>query len=238
MSDTSDPKEAIKEELTEQVDVGSLVTGESVGDQVDGESLGRSFGESVGALAGRKLGRLAVGQLLSKLPFRDDGDGNPSLLRRITSTFVVVLGRTPSQPQFRDPIEETLREYVEKREAAETLDDAKETAEEAAEKASETVGEGADEASDSADNGDGTAEEKTGAPSTDDLNPDDVQAIREETYRDLLETMEYSELQSIAKEVDVKANLGRDEMVDAIVEQFNDESESADDEGGEESDAE
>ena len=50
--------------------------------------------------------------------------------------------------------------------------------------------------------------------------------------------MEYSELQSIAKEVDVKANLGRDEMVDAIVEQFNDESESADDEGGEESDAE
>ena len=92
---------------------------------MDGESLGRSFGESLGALAGRKLGRLAVGQLLSKLPFRDDGDGNPSLLRRITSTFVVVLGRTLSQPQFRDPIEETLREYVEKREAAETLDDAK-----------------------------------------------------------------------------------------------------------------
>jgi hypothetical protein len=237
MSDTSDPKEVIKEELTEQVDVGSLVTGESVGDQVDGESLGRSFGESVGALAGRKLGRLAVGRLLSKLPFRDGGDGNPSFLRRLARSFVVALGKTLSQPQFRDPIEKTLREYVEKREAAGTLDDAKETAEEAAEKASETAGGDADEASDSAENEDG-AEEKTGGLSTNDLNPDDVQAIREETYRELLETMEYSELQSIAKEVDVKANLGRDDLVDAIVEQFNDESEQDGGEGGDESDAE
>lgn len=236
MTGTPDPKEAITDELSEQVDVGSLVTGESVGEQVDGESLGRSFGKSVGALAGRKLGRLAVGRLLSKLPFRDEGDGDPSLFRRLASAFVVALGRTLNQPQFRDPIEKTLREYVEKREAAETLDDAKETAEEAAEKASETVDEGADGASDAADNTDGT-EERTDGPSTDDLNPDDVQAIREETYRDLLETMEYSELQSIAKEVDVKANLGQEEMVDAIVEQFDGESES-DDEGEEESDAE
>ncbi|MGA9402519.1 hypothetical protein [Haladaptatus sp.] len=231
MSDTPDPKEAITDELSDQVDVGSLVKGESVGDQVDGQSLGRSFGESVGALAGRKLGRVAAGQLLSKLPFQGSDDENPSLLGRLASAFVVALGKTLRKPQFRDPIESSLREYVEKRESTETLDDAKETTEEVV----ESLGEGEDE--------DGESDEKEsdegGTDAADvDLNPDDVQAIREETYRELLETMDYSELQSVAKEVDVKANLGRDEMVDAIVEQFNngEEDEAADAKDGEEGD--
>ncbi len=245
MSDTPDPKEAITDELSDQVDVGSLVKGESVGDQVDGESLGRSFGESVGALAGRKLGRLVVGRLLSKLPLQGGDDENPSLLRRLASALAVALGKTLSQPKFRDPIESSLREYVENREAAETLDDAKETAEQVAEtldeedEAEETTEEESDEGdveegSDEDDTEDeeeaeGDAEEGSTDASDVNLNPDDVQAIREETYRELLETMDYSELQSVAKEVGVKANLGRDDMVDAIVEQFNDDSESDDD---------
>ncbi|MCO8242537.1 hypothetical protein [Haladaptatus sp. AB643] len=239
MSDTPDPKEAITDELSDQVDVGSLVKGESVGDQVDGQSLGRSFGESVGALAGRKLGRVAAGQLLSKLPFQGSDDENPSLLGRLASAFVVALGKTLRKPQFRDPIESSLREYVEKRESTETLDDAKETTEEVV----ESLGEGEDEdgESDEKKSDEKKSDEKEsdegGTDAADvDLNPDDVQAIREETYRELLETMDYSELQSVAKEVDVKANLGRDEMVDAIVEQFNDgeEDEAADAEDGEE----
>ncbi|MCO8252294.1 hypothetical protein NKF26_00585 [Haladaptatus sp. AB618] len=249
MSDTPDPKEAITDELSDQVDVGSLVKGESVGDQVDGQSLGRSFGESVGALAGRKLGRVAAGQLLSKLPFQGSDDENPSLLGRLASAFVVALGKTLRKPQFRDPIESSLREYVEKRESTETLDDAKETTEEVV----ESLGEGEDEdgesdekesdekKSDEKESDEKKSDEKEsdegGTDAADvDLNPDDVQAIREETYRELLETMDYSELQSVAKEVDVKANLGRDEMVDAIVEQFNDgeEDEAADAEDGEE----
>ncbi|KZN25081.1 hypothetical protein A4G99_00650 [Haladaptatus sp. R4] len=236
MSDTPDPKEAITDELSDQVDVGSLVKGESVGDQVDGESLGRSFGESVGALAGRKLGSLAAGRLRSKLPFRSGDDESQSLLGRLASAFVVALGKTLRKPQFRDPIESSLREYAEKREATETLDDAKETTEEVVESLGEDEDEG--EESDEKESDEKESDEGGTDAADVDLNPDDVQAIREETYRELLETMDYSELQSVAKEVDVKANLGRDEMVDAIVEQFNDgeEDEAADAEDGEEGD--
>ncbi|GAA0222249.1 hypothetical protein ACFFQF_08090 [Haladaptatus pallidirubidus] len=240
MTDTPDPKEAVTDELTEQLDVSSLVAGDSVTEQVDGASLGRAFGEAVGALAGRQLGRVAVDRAASKVPFKSsDEEGDRSLLHRLGRALVVAVGRTLRQPQFREPIEDALRGYVEQREKA--LDDAKETAEETTEKAAETVKEGASEASDTAQE---TAEEAvtetneaddeatSAASSIDasDLSADDVQTIREETYRDLLETMDYSELQSIAKEVGVKANLQRDEMVDAVVEEFNDGSET--DDGG------
>ncbi|WP_227380824.1 hypothetical protein [Haladaptatus halobius] len=209
MTDDPNPKEAIVDEVTEQVDVGSLVAGDSVSEQVDGASLGRAVGEAVGALAGRYLGRAAFDWLVSKLPFQHDDDGERSLLRRLISAFIVALRRTLSRPEFRNPIENTLREYIKRREKS--LDEVKETAEEAATDAKEAVEDMSDENS-SID------------PS--DLDANEIQAIREETYRDLLEKMEYSELQSIAKEVGVKANLEREELVDAIAEEFNDGSEA------------
>jgi hypothetical protein len=57
--------------------------------------------------------------------------------------------------------------------------------------------------------------------------------LRKETYRELLEMMEYSKLQSIAKEAGVKANQEREEMIDAIVDQFDAEEteDGADDDG-------
>ena len=48
----------------------------------------------------------------------------------------------------------------------------------------------------------------------------DIDEMRAETYRELLEVMSYSDLQSIAKEVGVKANLGKEKMIDRIVEEF------------------
>lgn len=239
MTEAPDPKEAVADELTEQVDISSLMTGDSMAKQVDGSSLGRAFGEAVGALAGRQLGRIAVDRIVSKLPFQGDDESEYSLLRCLGNAFVVALGRTLSRPQFREPIENTLRDYVEGREEA--LDEAEETAQRAAEEAAGTVEETADEATDTAEEtteGAATeakeaADEVTDAAadaSVDDLTSDDVQAIKEETYRELLETMEYSELQSIAKEVGVKANLKREEILDAIVEEFNDGSEADEDE--------
>jgi len=49
---------------------------------------------------------------------------------------------------------------------------------------------------------------------------DDLDDMREETYREMLEVMSYRDLQSVAKEVDVKANLSQEEMTDRIVEEF------------------
>lgn len=48
-----------------RVDVGSLVAGDSVFEQVDGASLGRAVGEAVGAFAGRYLGRAVFDWLVS-----------------------------------------------------------------------------------------------------------------------------------------------------------------------------
>ncbi|WP_227352946.1 hypothetical protein [Haladaptatus salinisoli] len=238
MSEAPDPKEAVADELTEQLDVGSLVTGDGVTEQVDGSSLGRAFGEAVGALAGRRLGRLAVDRVVSKLPFRSEDESEPSPLRRLGSAFGVALVRTLRRPQFREPIEDALRGYVEKREEA--LDEAEKTAQQAAEEAAGTVERAADEATDAAEEtaeeaateAEAAADEVTDSD-VGDLTADDVQAIKEETYRELLETMEYSELQSIAKEVGVRANLKREEMLDAIVENFKAKSEENEDEDGE-----
>ena len=54
------------------------------------------------------------------------------------------------------------------------------------------------------------------------MSVDDLREMREETYRELLEVMSYNQLQSIAKEVGVRANLSEEEMTDRIVEAFSD----------------
>jgi hypothetical protein len=222
VSESVDVKAEVVDEITDQVDVGALVTGDDVTDQLEGESLGRSVGEAVGTTVGRYLGRKATRWLRSTLPFGGDADGEESLLARVGGAFVVALGRTLNDEQVRDPLEKTLRQYVEERE--QRLQEAKDTASEATDSASEAASDATDAVSDAAN-----------------LDAGQMEELRKETYRDLLEMMEYSKLQSIAKESDVKANQSREEMVDAIVEQF--ESQSTDDgtesdEGGEDSQTE
>lgn len=59
-----------------------------------------------------------------------------------------------------------------------------------------------------------------------DLSADEIQDLTEDTYRELLETMSYRDLQSLAKDVGVKANLAQDEMTDRIVAKFSEEGEA------------
>ncbi len=59
-----------------------------------------------------------------------------------------------------------------------------------------------------------------------DLSADEIQDLTEETYRELLETMSYRDLQSLAKDVGVKANLAQGEMTDRLVAEFSEESEA------------
>jgi hypothetical protein len=212
VSESVDVKAEVVDEITDQVDVGSLVTGDDVTDQLEGESLGRSVGEAVGTTVGRYLGRKATRWLRSKLPFGGDTDGDESLLARIGGAFVVALGRTLNEEQVRDPLEKTLRQYVEERERR--LEEAKESASDAADSASDAASDAADSTSDAASD---AADSVSDAAS---LDTGQMEELRKDTYRDLLEMMEYSKLQSIAKDAGVKANQSRDEMIDAIVEQF------------------
>lgn len=50
------------------------------------------------------------------------------------------------------------------------------------------------------------------------IAPVEFQDLHEDALRELLEVMDYRDLQSVAKELDVKANLDRETMADEIVE--------------------
>ena len=62
----------------------------------------------------------------------------------------------------------------------------------------------------------GTAEQE-------DVDATDLAELRRDTIEEYLETVSYRDLQSIAKDADVKANLKREEMTDRIVESVADE---------------
>lgn len=76
----------------------------------------------------------------------------------------------------------------------------------------------ADAAADQGDGGDGEAAADDLPVDASTVSADDLRDLKRETYRDLLEQMSYRDMQSVAKDLDVKANLGREEMTDSIVE--------------------
>lgn len=79
-----------------------------------------------------------------------------------------------------------------------------------AEEATETVSETAEDL-------EGSAEEAV-PEAVEELRSGGMDTVRKETYRDILEMLSYSDLQSIAKDVGVKANLDREEMTNQLVE--------------------
>ncbi|MDS0293920.1 hypothetical protein [Halogeometricum luteum] len=211
MTDASDLANKVARDVVDEVDVGSALTGGDVTEDLDGESLGRSIGETLGETVGRLLGRSVVNWVLSKLTFWSDDD--PSLSARFGRSLLFAVGRTLRKPEFKEPIGDALRGFVDSLEArgetaADAAGDAAEGAEEAAESAGDTAEEAAGAAAEEAEN----AAEKLAAG--------DMDELRKETYRELLEMMEYSKIQSIAKQSGVKANLSRDEMIDEIVDNF------------------
>lgn len=192
-------KETVTDEVADQVDAGDVVSSEAITDKLDGAKLGRAVGEAVGASLGRRVGDLLFGRLLSKLGI---GDGEQSTRTgRALSAVGVALGRTLSKPQFRDPLESALRDVVADREASDEETEAEES-----------------------DGEEGGAEEGSDEESTAEIDAETLQSLKQDTYRDLLERMDYSELQSLAKDTGVKANMKREDLVDGLVEAFGDDS--------------
>ncbi|SFR63300.1 hypothetical protein SAMN04487947_3087 [Halogeometricum rufum] len=232
MSDTANVASDVANDVVDEIDVGSVLTGDDdVLDDVDGQSLGRSVGETLGEALGRALGRGLVDWLLSKLTFWDDDD--PSLSARFAKSLLVAVGRTLRKPEFKEPVGDALRGAIDR------LEERQEAAKEAAAEASDEATDAADEAKETAEDAKASAEDASDAAgekaseAAEALQSGQMDELRKETYRELLEMMEYSKLQSIAKESDVKANLPKDEMVDAIVEQFDaaETEDGADDDG-------
>lgn len=198
-----DSVEAIRQSLEDQ-EFELDADADDLGRKAYGRKLGSRMGREVGGVVGRELGRVIVRSARQ----RDDSRAVLSDVRQ----FLVTVAR------------EVLRDAV----AEASFSEIRERVTEAA--PTDALGIGADDAGDGA-SADSVSEASEAADqATDDAaqSVDDLNSLREETLRELLDVMSYTELQSIAKEIDVKANLDRETMTEEIVTAFVDDSESGD----------
>ncbi|WP_254767433.1 hypothetical protein [Salinilacihabitans rarus] len=211
MSDESGLREVVVEEVTEQVDVGRLVDGESLQDQFDGATVGESVFGRLGERLGREIGA-SVGASVHEALERglEEGESLRDLLDHLVEAV-----REGLRAVFGGEGPGDVRSLVDETAEAAGIDglvpepEADEVPEAEAEEAAEPGAEAADEA---------PAEAAEMAETEDGPSVEDLEELRTETLRDFLSMLSYTDLQSIAKDLDVRANLSREEMTDRIVE--------------------
>lgn len=221
-TDLSTVVEPVRETMAETVDsdsLASVVEGEESARTV-GRELGSRLGEELGAVVGREVGAVVA------LDVREREDPR-TILADARDRFVELVGAVLQNADVESGVSRlvelvpSLVSNAASGELVESVTDDSETADEAGDE-SESQESPADESE--AGDGDGGDDETEGEASESggsaDLSADELQNLKEETYRDLLEVMSYGDLQSIAKEVGVKANLSREDMIDRIAEEF------------------
>ena len=235
MSDDGGVAGVVAEEVNDQLDVADLLGDGQLEEQLDAQAIGAAVGREFGASIGRELGETigreihltvsegiereqapreiaadvktaTVDALLSGLAGLDGRDSLVSLLRSIGDEGG--LGDRLADAVPAEPLEdEAADEEAEDEEAVE--DEATdEASEEKAETDDETTEDGVEPTDD--DGGDGPGEPQV----------EELEELRQETLEDFLELMSYRDLQSLAKDVGVKANLSKDELVDQIAEEL------------------
>lgn len=209
-----------------------------------GRELGSQIGREVGGRVGRRLGPSIARDIWERK--------NPwTILKNAVRRLVTIIVETVKNVDLESHIpkltdagrrimsEDSLKEGVstvvpsglvdtsdEETESDEAADEGAEAGEEAADEA-----EADEEATDDEGSTEEDSSERDGVPDVEmpgdiDLSADEIQDLKKETYRELLESMSYRDLQSVAKDVGVKANLAQDEMTDRIVEEFSEEGEA------------
>ncbi|RQG90329.1 hypothetical protein EA462_10165 [Natrarchaeobius halalkaliphilus] len=193
MGDGSGLKRVVVEEVGNQIDAGDLIGDGSIEAGIDGREVGASVGRSTGERIGRELGE-SIGRSIHEALEAGLEDEDTDI------------------GSLRSALAEAVRDAI-----AESIGD--NSAGDALESVTEPVTDDEeipeDEAAGDDDVGD---EESTSAPSGDDLED-----LKRETLEDFLGLLSYEDLQSIAKDVDVPANLSREEMIDEILEAVSDE---------------
>ena len=238
MSDDGGVAGVVAEEVNDQLDVADLLGDGQLEEQLDAQAIGAAVGREFGASIGRELGETigreiqltvsegiereqapreiaadvktaTVDALLSGLAGLDGRDSLVSLLRSIGDEGGLgdrLADAVPAEPLEDEETDDAAEEEAE----VEETDDAAEEGEEAVEEEEAEVEEKEEaEEGDDEEGGNGTAEPQV----------EDLEELRQETLEDFLELMSYRDLQSVAKDVGVKANLSREEMTDRIVEQ-------------------
>ena len=219
---STDTVEGVREAVSGAVDSDELSS------LLDGDDSAASVGQELGARAGRELGA-TIGRELGELVAADVMDGKAprailaDVKRRVRDLLLELL-RGLDVDALVSRVTDAVGGVVSDGSATDAL-------------ASITPDEGGDGGAESGTAGSGTADEPDGSESADgesaegvpdgdlsSLSADDLSDLKQETYRELLEVLSYRDLQSIAKEVGVKANLGEEEMTERIIEQFSEQS--------------
>ena len=247
MSDDDTLTEVVVEEAQEHVDVEGLIDGDSIQDQIDPTAVGEAAGARVGETAGRRLGESIGRQIHEALSDIDEETSPREILSNLQRAVADGISQAVAESReggsalasiadvfenqaLRERLTETITGGEDESEAdTDDGDDADvDAGESEQEGVDESEREGADEGSPAETDVDENGEPGEEAPAAeidfDELDVDDVEELRVETLEEFLETISYRELQSIAKEVDVTANLSREEMTEEIVATVSDES--------------
>lgn len=196
------------EAVTQAVDADeleSLVSGDEAVESV-GRELGSRVGAELGSTAGRELGALVVRDVRERERLR-------TILVDVARRFVELLAALLRNADVGSAVSRLRDAFDGATDVTDDVDEATDDADAEAENDETETADGED-----AETTDGEGDEHAG------ISADDLEEMREETYRELLEVMSYRDMQSIAKELDVKANLSEEELTDRIVDQFAEES--------------
>ena len=237
--------DVIVDEVSEQVAVGDLINGESIEEQVDasavGASIGREFGATIGRDLGEAIGRevhraLSEGANEGKEPREIAGDVKEAVLsvlrtlldsfgeRESLRSFVTEITEDGLGDRLTDAAPTDVLEDEDESEEEDVLEgDAEgETVEDEAEDEAEVEDEAEAEVEDEAEELDEETEETEAVDAEEEETDVDLEGLRQETLEDFLSLMSYEDLQSVAKDVGVKANLSREEMTERVIDAVGD----------------
>lgn len=203
-SELSTAADAIQESVTQTInadEVESMLEGDTSARSV-GRELGRRAGRDLGSVIGRELGAIVAADIRER-------KGPRAILGDVKRRLVELLRTLLRNADVKSGVSRLVNL------GRETVPDKIPGGMIGAPISGDEVN-----ASETEDEEEGDEETATDEATESTVSAEELQAMREETYRELLEVMSYQDLQSIAKEVGVKANLSQDEMTEQIIEQF------------------
>lgn len=234
MSNSDSMTEVVVEEASNQLDAEGLIGGDSLQEQVDSAEVGRAVGARLGETTGRRLGA-AIGRRVQETLADIDEAAGPrdvasDLLGAVRDGFEDALSESRDAGSALSSIADSVQETDLGSEVAGALGAEGDEATSADAETEESATEAADAESDTeTDESSSLADVPSPADAVDEmdaeeLDVDDLESFQTETLEEYLQTIPYRDLQSIAKEVGVTANITQEEMTERIVDAVTDDS--------------
>lgn len=237
MSDSDSMTEVVVEEASNQLDAEGLISGDSLQEQVDSAEVGRAVGARLGETAGRRLGAAIGRRVQEALGEIDEAAGPRDVGGALVSAVREGIGDALSESRDRGSALSAIADSVQETDLGSQVADAlgvegdeatsadAETEESATEPEEGEADTETDESSDLADVP--SPADAVDEMDAEELDVDDLDSFQTETLEEYLQTIPYRDLQSIAKEVGVTANITQKEMTERIVDAVTDDADDS-----------